>query len=265
MADFNITKGFDYIQELPVPEMNIDLSQYSLYLDFYDSFGNLQFSVSTISLNGNFIAVSVSSAETTILTSGYYILYASSSTERYVIYRGQVSVFPEVESNIEYLIPYLRIKIGDVESPHRYLDEWLKLSLAMAIKSLQRYWKSKYLIDSDFVVYRNPDVPEMFVQDESLGVIEQRDEPIIVLKAAIIILEGSFENSSWNTGSWRDAEISYSNIEGGKMKRDVLMKLQEELDDYLLPPTKRLGNPIRGRLAGYINYPPEYGDNIKTQ
>ena len=168
--------------------------------------------------------------------------------------------------SLDYLIPELRLKIGDITAPYRYLDEWLELSLVMGVKALQRYWNSKYLVDDDFRVYRNENTPALFkFEIENGQVIEQRDEPLIVLMAAIIVLEGSFESSSWNTGSWRDAEIAYSNIEQGKIKRDVLLKLKEELDSYLIPPTKRLGSPLAARLGGYINYPPEYGDNIKTQ
>lgn len=168
--------------------------------------------------------------------------------------------------SLDYLIPELRLKIGDISSPYRYLDEWLELSLSLAVRSLQRFWKSKYLVDDDFRVYRNSNTPEMFIEEEKEGsVVEQRDEPIIVIMASIIVLEGSLENSAWSTGSWRDAEIAYSNIEQGKIKREVLVKLKEELDSYLLPPTRKLSGGIARRLQGYINYPEEFGDNIKTQ
>lgn len=168
--------------------------------------------------------------------------------------------------SLDYLIPELRLKIGDISQPYRYLDEWLELALVLSIKGLQRYWKSKYLVDDDYRVYRNGGVPEMFQQPEEQGqVIEQRDEPIVLIMAAIIVLEGSLESSAWNTGSWRDAEIAYSNIEQGRIKKDVLFKLKEELDSYLVPPTKKLGGVIGNRMPGYINYPAEFGDKVKTQ
>lgn len=142
--------------------------------------------------------------------------------------------------SIEYLIPALRLKIGDVNSSsYRYLDEWLATSLIVAIRGLQRYWASKYLITDGGEAYRNTDYTD-FEFEEVDGIIQQKDEEIILIKAALIILEGSLENSAWSIGSWKDAEISYSNIKAGDLREDTVKRLKTELDSLIKSPMRRL-------------------------
>jgi hypothetical protein len=71
--------------------------------------------------------------------------------------------------------------------------------------------------------------------------------------ASIIILEGSLENNAWNLGSWRDAEISYSNIESGRVRDLNIKRLWDELMSLITPPTKKLARTTRGELPGYKN------------
>jgi len=156
-------------------------------------------------------------------------------------------------TTLDYLIPELRLKIGDFTEPYRYLDQWLIVALNLGAKKLQRYNKSKYLIDSSNLVSRNPN-SLMFSTDEATeGVIEKKDEYIFIVMAAFIILEGSLENSAWTTTSWRDAEISFSNLESGRLKEGGLERMMKELDDLLLAPTKRLATPEKQSLPGYLN------------
>lgn len=158
---------------------------------------------------------------------------------------------------LDYLIPDLRMKIGDTTSAsYRYLDEWLKASLVYAAKYLSRYWRDKYLIDENGVISRNTLVNEFWF-DESYGVIEKRDEPIIVLVAAITTLEGSLENNAWNAVSWKDAEISFSNLESFRQKDSNLRRFIDELNSLMLPPTKRLTYSKKNSLPGYLNNPYE--------
>jgi hypothetical protein len=150
--------------------------------------------------------------------------------------------FTEItSSNLDYLITPLRLYIGDTSSTsYRYLDSWLRIALVQAVKDLQRWWGFKYLVDNDNNVYRNPDIT--FSYPETEGLIQDGDEKPIILMASIILKLGQLENSSWNTGSWKDAEISYSNIEGGKIKNESLRRDWEALTQLLKPPTKRLIN-----------------------
>jgi len=142
--------------------------------------------------------------------------------------------------NIEYLIPQLRLTIGDLnEDSYRYLDEWLKTSLIVSVRSLARRWGSKYFISDNGTIERNTDYAD-FEFEEAFGVVQEKDERIIVVNAAVIVLQGSLENTAWNLGSWRDSEIAYSNLETGRTKKDILDRLTNELDGYLKSPAKRL-------------------------
>lgn len=148
-------------------------------------------------------------------------------------------------TELNYLIPRLRLKLGDLDpSSYRYLDEWLHLALVASIDSLQRWWADKYIVDDDNRV--SPSV-------------DRRDIQPIILMASIIIKSGSLENFSWNLGSWRDAEISFSNISGGGQKQDSLNKDWEELKTLLTPPNKKLIQSVKGHLPGYQGNINEFG------
>jgi hypothetical protein len=151
-------------------------------------------------------------------------------------------------SNLDYLIPVLRLKLGDTTpATYRYLDAWLSVSLIAAIKSLSRWWNFRYLVDASNVITRNAD--NDFTIDESFGLIQKSDEWPIVLMAAILIKDGSLQNSAWDIGSWRDAEISYSNIQSGVLKDASIKRDWEELMYYVMPPTKHLVTGSRAYIA----------------
>lgn len=162
--------------------------------------------------------------------------------------------------NISYLIPYLRLKLGDLNpTNYRYLDVWLETSLALSIKNLQRFWRDKYLIDDDNVVTRNSNY-QYWVYDEGLGTIESSDEYIVVLMSGIIILGGSLENSAWDVVSWRDNEISFNSNEGARLRDSNLNRMTKELESLITPPTRRLAQSLRGPLPGYLGNPYERVD-----
>lgn len=156
-------------------------------------------------------------------------------------------------TDVTYLIPQLRLKIGDITpASYRYLDEWLEVALSSAIRGLERYWGSKYKISDAGVVTRNADYTQ-FEFPESEGLIQKKDEDIIVIKAALITLEGSLENSAWTMGSWKDAEISYSNIQSGNIRGDTLKRLQAQLDALIKPPSKRLTRGYRATILEEVS------------
>lgn len=159
----------------------------------------------------------------------------------------------EVETDLDYLIPSLRWKLGDINpSSYRYLDEWLRVALVSALKTLQRWWGIRYLIDdTTYVVTRYDGSSFTF---EAPPVIQHMDEAPIVVMAAILTKEGSLESSSWATGSWRDAEVSVSNIEGSRVREASLQKLWDELMAYVSPPSKRLMNVQRSGIPGSNEY-----------
>lgn len=163
------------------------------------------------------------------------------------------------------LIPELRLKIGDTDATHyRYLDSWLLTSLKAGVNYLSRWWNFKYLLDSSGQVIRNPNVHFIFATDSDGvigGVLEPGDDQIIIISASLILLGGSLENSAWDYGSWRDAEIAYSNIESSRSRNEGLKRLWTELTSMLKIPQKRLARALKGSLPGYLNNPYERDDN----
>jgi hypothetical protein len=154
-------------------------------------------------------------------------------------------------TNYDYLIDALRLHLGDTNpASYRYLDEWLRTALMYSIKTLQRWWNYKYLIDSNYDIYRNPNISFLFPEPP---IIQTVDERPIVLMASIIIKQGALENSSWATGSWKDYEISYSNIESGKMKEFSLKSDWDELTSLIKQPSKRLAWTEKGHLPGWTS------------
>lgn len=155
-------------------------------------------------------------------------------------------------TDLNYLIPRLRLRLGDLNpASYRYLDEWLHAALIASVDALQRWWEDAYQIDEN-----NRITPDLL----------RRDVQPIILMASIIVKSGSLENFSWNVGSWRDAEISFSNIEGGRGKQESIKRDWDELNKLLTSPNKKLAAPVKGHLPGYTGNMQEYaqGDEYQT-
>jgi hypothetical protein len=156
-----------------------------------------------------------------------------------------------------YLVPYIRLAIGDIDSTaYRYTDTWVDVALEGSIIALSRWWNARYLLDSNKDVYRNTYTPNVFTDLEP-PVIQISDERPIILMSSIILLEGSLESSAWSIGSWKDNEISMSNIEQGRLRTDTLKRMWDELNSLIVPPTKRLAKARKQSLPGYMNNPIE--------
>jgi hypothetical protein len=152
-------------------------------------------------------------------------------------------------TTVNFLIISVRTRIGDRTAPYRYDDAWIVDALLLAVKGLQRYWNYRYLVDATTnEVSRNSYVEFLFPEPP---VIQSADEDIIVLAAAIVMLEGSFENSAWNAVSWRDNEIAYSNLEQFRSREGLLGKLADELYSKIKPPREHLIWPSKQSLPGY--------------
>jgi len=156
---------------------------------------------------------------------------------------------PITGTNLSYLLERLRVHLGDMVVPYRYLDTWLETALVCSVEVLMPRWNYKYLVDDDDNVYRNTTIRFLFTEPP---IIERGDIWPVVIQAAIVIKEGSLENQSWNFGSWRDAEISYSNLEGSRSKGASLDRDIEMLDTMLPWRGKRLAQPRKGHLPGYL-------------
>lgn len=154
-------------------------------------------------------------------------------------------------TSLNYLIPRLRLHMGDINaSAYRYLDEWLSVALLSSVETLQRWWNYKYLLDAEDEAYRNPRTTFLH---SSPPVIEDSDNRIVILMSAIILKAGDLQNVSWNVGAWRDAEISYSSIEGSRTKRYSLQADWDELTSLISPPSKKLSYSIKGHLPGFLD------------
>jgi len=161
----------------------------------------------------------------------------------------------ETVTNLDYLIDFVRIQIGDMTVPYRYTDAMLRTTLVTAVRALQRWWNNRYLINATtYDVYRNPNIAFLM---SSPPIIQDADQRPIELMTSIIIKTGSLENISYNLSSWRDAEISFSNLEMGRRKDASLVRDWNELTSLLSIPVKRLAWTIKGSLPGYNNNPYE--------
>ena len=63
--------------------------------------------------------------------------------------------------------------------------------------------------------------------------------------ASILVKSGQLEKNSWSVGSWRDAEIAVSTIEGNRAKTFSYTMDWELLQMYIKPPQKRLYPALR--------------------
>ena len=149
-----------------------------------------------------------------------------------------------ISGSLDYLIPALRLHLGDITpATYRYLDEWLIIALLSSVKALQRWWGLRYTVnDTTHEVSRG--TIYSFAETEP-ELIQDLDERPVILMASILIKSGSLESNSWNVGSWKDAEIAVSNIEGNRAKEFGIKMDWDELKGYILPPTKRLSPALR--------------------
>ncbi len=158
-------------------------------------------------------------------------------------------------TTVTYLISELRTQLGDLDSTqYRYLDVWLESTLLGSVRTLQRWWNFRYLLNETNEVYRNPLRPLDFMMIEP-PVIQDSDVRPIILMASVIIKKGSLENYSWSLGSWRDAELAYSNLEGGRQKNDSLKQDWDELINLIPPPVKQIPFVRKMHLPGFTNNP----------
>jgi len=159
---------------------------------------------------------------------------------------------PVRSSNLDYLIDALRLQLYDIDSSaYRYEDSWLRTSLVAGVKALMPWWNDKYVIDDSNDVARNTVANGWSTSNykyDSPPIVQVSDERPIILMASLIIKGGTLENNAWDYGSWKDDEISFSNIEGGKQKNASLKRDFEELSGYLTPPTKKLAQTFKRDL-----------------
>jgi hypothetical protein len=139
-------------------------------------------------------------------------------------------------TTLNYLQPALRFYLKDTSEPYTYQTTEIQTALEQAVRFLANRWNNRYFIeydsgDEEYVVSRNSNI-DSFASNEP-PVITQRDEAIIILQAAILIKTADIYKSTWDLGSWKDDEISYSNIQGGKSRDDSIRRDMERLEKLL--------------------------------
>lgn len=153
-------------------------------------------------------------------------------------------------TNLDYLITPLRLHLDDNDAPYEFSDNELKTRLVYAVKALMSRWNNKYLIDNDTNdVKRNANWTYII---GSPPIVQHSDERPIILQASIDIKSAALYNSSWNVGKWRDDEVSYSNVEGAKSVEESLLRDIQELEGLLPTARKRLAQPKKHSLPGFI-------------
>jgi hypothetical protein len=153
-------------------------------------------------------------------------------------------------TTLAYLIPQLRRHISDFTAPYSFDDTLLSGLLFDAIKALGRRWNNRYrvaTVDSvpDLVV--RSDDSTMFTFSAP-PVIQYQDERAVVLQASIILKSSTKWSESGSAVTWRDEEISYSNLESARQRSSTLQDDIGELNGMF--PVK-LARAKYGRLYGW--------------
>lgn len=132
------------------------------------------------------------------------------------------------KSNLEELIIPLRVQIGDIETTPTYSDELLHLILRQAVAALMTRWHDKYYVTNEGVICRNPN--ELW-DWSSPPVIQHKDRRAIILQSSITIKGGKKFSESSNAVTWKDEEISYSNVQSAKQISSTLGDDVKELNE----------------------------------
>jgi len=153
-------------------------------------------------------------------------------------------------TTLAYLIPQLRRHISDYDTPYTYTDATLSGFLFDAVKALGNRWHNKYRVATvdgvEDLIIRSGD-EEIFEFSEP-PVIQYQDERALVLQASIILKSSTKWNESGNAVTWRDEEISYSNVQSARQRSSTL---QDDIDELNALFPIKLAKPKYGRLYGW--------------
>ena len=181
----------------------------------------------------------------------YKFTGATVSIDFYEVSSGFFVAVDYTATDLDYLIPVLRFTLGDYDT-RRYSTDTLRQALIFSLKSLISRLGTRYSIDTTGTVTRTR--ASFLYEDDSPPLIQIKDEPPIVLQAAILIASGATQEASWQVASWRDDEIQVSNIQADKSRHAMLDKWIEMLDNFF---KLKLHTGLRQSLPGF-RYPPNY-------
>lgn len=177
-------------------------------------------------------------------------------------------------NNVEYLIPDVRLRIGDLDGT-RYSNTIIRSAIVGGIKYLQAKWVNRYMVYTDemlltpqpadvpagyvyaatpvgnyFIpsglaegdVYRNPTTE---FTDTSTSIIAQIDETPIILAATMVLSRTQLSSSAASFVNWSDGEYSYSNVSSSNILSKLYADSLTELNAYFK--TGR-AKPVRDNL-----------------
>jgi hypothetical protein len=153
-------------------------------------------------------------------------------------------------TTLGYLIAPLRRQLSDYTEPYTYSDVVLSGFLLDSIKALGNRWNNRYRVAtvdsvSDLVI-RNGDA-YLFEFSEP-PVIQYQDERAVVLQASILIKSSTKWSESGSAVTWKDEEISYSNLESARQRSSTL---QDDIDELNKLFPIKLAKTKYGRLYGW--------------
>lgn len=148
-------------------------------------------------------------------------------------------------SDLAFLVDSLRNYLGDYSSPYRFTDESLEISLSTSLNMLLNRFNFKYTIDEDGAITRTTGATFKL---DSPPVIEYPDQAAIIVQGAIVIKTATVWDASWDVASWRDDEVSYSNIQGARSRDQSITNDIKLLDDIL---KKRLAQSRISQMVGF--------------
>ena len=148
------------------------------------------------------------------------------------------------ETNLDYLITYVRLNLGDIDET-KWSDAAVRTALVQAVLYLQHRWNSRYTIDA--TTYDAVRSTTYTFEEDDPPIIQGTDAPAVVMQAIWIICSGKVFDSDWV--SWRDDEISFTNLTGGRLKKEQCNQYKEWLDEFF---THRLAGAVRQSLPGFI-------------
>lgn len=133
-----------------------------------------------------------------------------------------------------------------------------------AFKSLDKRWQRRYdilasgtgtsvLSGIDYNYYYVARTLDYIFTDLEPPIIQVEDERPIVLMASIVIKRGLLQSNALGFGSWKDDELAYSNIEGGKALQESLKLDFNELESILPSRARKLSRASKQSLPGFIN------------
>jgi hypothetical protein len=163
--------------------------------------------------------------------------------------------------NVDYLTKYVRVRIGDSETPYRYSDAVVRTALVTAVTSIAHLWDTRYfiydplmdrgtqmmtpfgLLDKptglqDYDAIRNPTIE---FSSEPPPIIDPRDEFPIVCAAAILCLRARLSSDMSSLISWQTPDFSYS---ANTVAKQLSGQIEQYLDELKAFFSRRLGRPV---------------------